>query len=128
MTLTADAIADRLVEDLAHERGPLTERRLREALTEAVHQARRMPAPEEARPWRIEGRLPTKFSALDYLRTARGAKPEIPAMAIASLISLISAMPDPRVGQNVYFHASGRIDDLGGDVALAVKVEPIFIA
>lgn len=122
----ADAIADRLVERLAQERGPLTERLLRDALTEAVHEARRLPQAEPAG-WRIEGRLPTKFGALDHIRGARLTKPEIPAIAIATLISAISAMPDPRVGQNVYFRCAGSIDDLGGSFDLRVAVEPIFI-
>jgi len=124
--ISADDIADRLVERLANERGPLTERLLRETLTEAVREARRQPAAESG--WCVEGRLPTKFGALDYVKGARLTKPEIPAVAIAALISAISVMPDPRVGQNVYFRCAGAIDDLGGLLELKVAVEPIFVA
>ncbi len=78
--------------------------------------------------WRLEARVTTKFAALDYVKAARGNNPDIPPVAIASLISAISAMPDPGVGQNVYVLCSGNLDEIGGDFALRVTVDQIFVS
>ena len=76
--------------------------------------------------WHVEGRLPTKFAALDYIKAHAAADKSIPTAAIGVLIAAISVMPDPAIGQNVYFKASGHVDERQGSFSVEARVDPIF--